>query len=71
MPKNRLILGANKALAVVEGHPDQTVEITDPDRLKEIRDLVEKRRQAGIELSRKLKDNGLRTASDDEDTVPV
>jgi hypothetical protein len=50
---------------------DQTKEITISDKtaVDELHALIKKRKEAGIELSRKLKDHGLITASDDEVTV--
>lgn len=71
MAKIRLIMGDDKALAVVTDQPDGRVEITDAKALIELRELIDKRHQLGVELSRKLKANGLIAAEDDEDTVPV
>lgn len=50
---------------------DQKKEITISDKtaVDELHALIKKRKEVGIELSRKLKDHGLITASDDEATV--
>jgi hypothetical protein len=59
----------DKIVALTPGEDGQVVEITDANEVAVLRDLIDKRRALGIEISRRLIDkHGLISASD-TDTV--
>jgi hypothetical protein len=70
MSKTTLHDVGGELYAITDGPGGQVVKI-DPALAADVRSLVEARQKAGKELSKKLKDAGLGTAKDDEETVVV
>jgi hypothetical protein len=63
-----LIDAGDKIVAVAGGTGGRAVEITDSQEVAHLRDLIQKRKDLGIQISQKLIGHGLVTASNDEAT---
>lgn len=63
-----LVQSGDKVVGVTAGKDGNIVEITDAAELSRLRDLVKKRRDLGIEISRRLQALGQTSLSHDEPT---
>jgi hypothetical protein len=68
--RNFLIVGSSSAIVISQGDPEQAVTISDEQVIAELREVIEQRRELGLQLSRRLKAGGF-MPTDDEATVMV
>jgi hypothetical protein len=64
--KNVLIISANAATAVSALDPKNVLTITDESVVADLHKLVRERKELGIRLTRKLRDQGLDLAEEEE-----
>jgi hypothetical protein len=64
--KNVLIISANAATAVSARDPHNVLTITDDSVIADLHKLVKERKELGIRLTRKLRDQGLDLADEEE-----
>ena len=67
--KNFLICRESAAVAVSQTDVEKVVTIQDEQVLEDLHKLIKQRRDLGVRLSRKLKDQGLDSADDNAPTV--
>jgi len=64
--KNILIISADAATAVSARDPENVLTITDGSVIADLHKLVKERKELGIRLTKKLRDQGLDLADEEE-----